>query len=100
MIESIKETIISLVSKITDNRIIISESDGLYESGMNSIDYITLIVELERVYEVEIDNTILFDQNANVSSIAKSIQRLVADKANTAPVKPGCCEALRGDGAV
>lgn len=85
--ETIKQGVIELISKLFEDKgfdiDILEYVDLIDDLGMDSITFISIVVEVEACFDIEIpDDMLLMDNFKNVDNIANIIANELNSKAN------------------
>ena len=85
--ETIKQEVIELVSELFKDKgfdiDIIEYVDFIDDLGMDSITFISLVVEIESHFDIEVpEELLLMDNFKNLNLVTKIIADLLAEKAN------------------
>ncbi|MDU0851955.1 MAG: acyl carrier protein [Staphylococcus epidermidis] len=67
----IKQNVFKLCSKLLSNEHNIDEDEDLFLLGLSSLDFLKLITSIEKTYNVNFDENILFNVNVTLNTINK-----------------------------
>lgn len=81
-VEEIRNVILKIVISIMDKKMNKSElnyEENLFDLGMDSIEYVNLIIKLEMYYNIEFNNEIMnMTEYNSISKISEYVAKLIS----------------------